>query len=135
MKKCYSECILLPTFEERLRYLQTAQHIGDRTFGGDRYLNQKFYTSKEWKDFRYKIVIRDFGSDLAIVEYPVYRGYIHHINPITAEQLKDGDDAIFDPENVILCSQKTHNAIHFSSNTAIYPALNVRQPGDTCPWR
>lgn len=133
---CYSELILLSTIEERLKYLQRNQKIGDRTFGGDRYLNQAFYTSLEWRNVRHSIVVRDNGCDLGIDGYPVLeRGYIHHINPITLDQIKHGDDCLFDPENLILCSFKTHNAIHYGSSQNIYSKVTERRPGDTCPWR
>lgn len=133
---CYSELILLPTFEERFRYLQSFQKIGDRTFGGDRYLNQSFYSSLEWRNIRHSIVVRDNGYDLAVEGYPVgSRGYIHHINPLTVDQLTHGHDCLFDPENLILCSFKTHNAIHFGSIDSLPKPIVERRPGDTCPWK
>lgn len=134
-KKCYSELIRLPTFEERLRYLKTSQSIGDRTFGGSRYHNQAFYNSIEWKQFRHQIIVRDGGCDLGVPGYEIQNGSIHHIIPITIDDLMHGDDCLLDPENVILCSFKTHNAIHFGGNSPVYDAINVRRPGDTCPWR
>lgn len=135
MAKSYSELITIPTFEERIRYLQTAQQIGERSFGGDRYLNQAFYTSREWLNIRHAIVIRDDGCDLAFPGYPVLKGYIHHINPIKMEDLVHGDDCLLDPENLILCSFNTHNAIHFGNSSSIPSGIITRQPGDTCPWR
>lgn len=134
--RCYSELILLPTIDERYHYLRRCQKPGDRTFGGDRYLNQQFYKSIEWKNFRHSIVIRDGGWDLGVEGYPVIdRGFIHHINPITIEQLSQGSDCLFDPENVILCSFDTHNAIHYGINRSLNKDLIERRPGDTCPWR
>lgn len=134
--KCYSELMLLPTLEERIRYLQRCQKLGDRTFGGDRYLNQAFYHSYEWKQVRHSIIVRDNGCDLAVDGYPVGgRGYIHHINPITVDQLTHGNDALFDPENLILCSHKTHNTIHYGNENSIPKPIIERRPGDTCPWR
>lgn len=133
---CYSELILLPTIEERLEYLQRKQKIGDRTFGGDRYLNQAFYLSNEWRSIRHSIVVRDGGCDLAMEGHPVLdRGYIHHINPVTMDQLTHGDDCLFDPENLILCSFRTHNAIHYGSSLNIYSKIVERHPNDTCPWK
>lgn len=133
---CYSELSLLQTIEERLKYLQRNQKIGDRTFGGDRYLNQAFYSSLEWRNIRHSIVVRDNGCDLGVDGYPVgNRGYIHHINPITVDQLTHGDDCLFDPENLILCSFNTHNAIHYGSSPNIYSKLTERRPNDTCPWK
>lgn len=132
---CYSELVLLPTIEERLKYLQRNQKIGDRTFGGDRYLNQAFYSSLEWRNIRHSIIVRDNGCDLGVDGYPVgNRGYIHHINPITIDQLTHGDDCLFDPENLILCSFNTHNAIHYGQSSDIYSKITERHPGDTCPW-
>lgn len=134
--KCYSELILLPTIDERFQYLRQSQTIGERTFGGDRYFNQAFYRSREWKFIRHKIIVRDGGNDLAVEGYPVGdRGYIHHINPMTIDQLTSGDDAIFDPENLILCSFSTHNAIHYGASTSLHKDLITRSPGDTCPWK
>lgn len=134
--RCYSELMLLPTLQERIKYLQRCQKPGDRTFGGDRYVNQAFYHSTEWKNIRHSIIIRDNGYDLAVYGYPVGdRGYIHHINPITIDQLTHGDSSLFDPENLILCSFKTHNAIHYGNSSSIPQPIVERRPGDTCPWR
>lgn len=136
MRRCYSELIQLNTFAERLRYLQTSQIIGDRTFGGDRYLNQRFYKSVEWKNIRHKIVLRDNGCDLAMDGYPVGdRGYIHHINPITPDQLIHNDESLFLFENLILCSYKTHQAIHYGNEDSIPEPIVERRPYDTCPWK
>lgn len=136
MKRCYNELIRLPTFADRLKYLQTSQLIGERTFGGDRYINQRFYSSKEWRDLRYKIMLRDNGYDLAMDGYPVGdRPRIHHINPITIDQLKHGDDSIFSFENLILCSYDTHQAIHYGNEKSIPQPLTERKPYDTCPWK
>lgn len=135
MMRCYSELIRLPTIDERLRYLRQAQIVGERSFGGDRYLNQAFYSSYEWRSMRHSIIVRDNGCDLAVPGYPVAKGYIHHINPITIDELKHGDDCLFDPENLILCSFDTHNAIHFGSEPSLGRDLVERRPGDTCPWR
>lgn len=134
--KCYSELILLPTIEERYQYLRRCQKPGDRTFGGDRYINQRFYKSMEWRNFRHSIVVRDGGCDLAMEGYPVgNKGFIHHINPITIDQLSQGNDCLLDPENVILCSFYTHNAIHYGVDRLLHKDLIERKPGDTCPWR
>lgn len=134
--RSYRELILFPSIEERLKYLQQNQKIGDRTFGGDRYLNQAFYSSLEWRNVRHSIIIRDNGCDLGVDGYPVGNlGIIHHINPVTVDQLTHGDDCLFDPENLILCSLKTHNAIHYGQSLGIYSKITERRPGDTCPWR
>lgn len=133
---CYKELALLSTLEERFLYLKRMQKIGDRTFGGDRYLNQAFYSSLEWRNVRHSIIIRDNGCDLGVDGYPVGdRGYIHHINPITIDQLIHGEDYLLDPDNLILCSFKTHNAIHFGGKEARPTAIIERYPNDICPWR
>lgn len=135
MVRCYSELILLPTIDERFKYLRIAQFVAKDTFGSYRYLNQRFYSSKEWRSIRSAIVLRDNGCDLAMDGYPVgNRGYIHHINPITVEQLERGDNAIFNPENLILCSFQTHNAIHYSNGNSLQKDLIERHPGDTRLW-
>lgn len=130
----YRELLLLPTIEERIAYLQRRQRVGDRTFGGDRYFNQAFYKSREWKLIRNKIIIRDGGWDLAVEGYPVGdRGCIHHIEPITIDQLRHGDSTLFDSDNLILCSHDTHNAIHYGT-VVIQKAFVERRPGDTKLW-
>lgn len=132
----YSELLLLPTIDERYKALRRCQNVAARTFGGDRYLNQAFYKSREWRTFRHSIVVRDGGWDLAVEGYPVDGvGYVHHINPITLEQLVHGEDCLLDPENVILCSFSTHNAIHYGIDSSLHKDLIERRPGDTCPWR
>lgn len=134
--RSYRELIALSTFEERYEYLRIAQQVGVETFGFSRYLNQRLYSSIEWRNLRHQIVVRDDGCDLAMNGYPVGdRGVIHHINPITLDQLTHGDDAIFDPDNLILCSWKTHQAIHYGSIDQLTIKPIERRPGDTCPWR
>lgn len=134
--KCYSELMQYSTLEDRYNYLRFAQKVAERTFGGDRYLNQRLYQSKEWRDFRHKIIVRDGGNDLAVDGYPILSGgRIHHINPLTVDQLVHGDTCIFDPENVILCSHETHNAIHYGASHLMKRELIVRRPNDTCPWK
>lgn len=136
-KKCYSELITLPTFEERYRYLQIGGEIGIETFGLERIFNQRFYTSKEWKDIRRKIVVRDNGCDMAFPEHDIFdRPMVHHINPISLADLHNHSDKLFDPENLILVSHSTHNAIHYGSYEQIREMVYVeRQPFDTCPWK
>ncbi len=134
--KCYSELLLLPTLEQRYYYLRQSKKPYERTFGDNRYLNQMFYASTEWQSIRRQIIIRDKGCDLALDGYPVGdRGYVHHINPITIDELEHGDDCLFDPENLILCSFKTHNAIHFGEFCQVPHDPITRVPGDTCLWR
>lgn len=133
--RSYRELILLPTIDERFQYLRIAQSVAKDTFGSYRYLNQKFYKSKEWKEVRHSIIIRDNGCDLAVDGYPVGdKGYIHHINPITIDQFINRDPSIFDPDNLILCSFSTHNAIHYRRENSLQKDLIERHPGDTRLW-
>lgn len=134
--RCYSELITFPTFQERFEYLKLNGSVGRATFGHMRYLNQTLYTkSKEWKNLRKKIIIRDNGNDMAMEGYPVAdRGQIHHLNPITPEMILDRDPLIFDPENLILVSLATHNAIHYQTEYHVADNPIVRKPNDQCPW-
>lgn len=132
----YSELVRLPTIQERYEYLRLSQRVSDTTFGCDRYANQQFYRSREWKQLRSKIIVRDDGCDLAVAGYSAgWKPTIHHINPVTIEQLADGDPAVFDPENLILCSHETHNAIHFGNFQNVSRLPLERKPNDTIPWR
>lgn len=135
--KTYSELITIPTFEERFRYLKLDNLVGKETFGYDRYLNQILYTSKEWKRFRDEIIIRDNGCDLAYEghEIPV-RITVHHIDPITVEDVVNRNPKIFDPENVISTSDQTHKAIHYGDeNYLLFIKPIERAANDTCPWK
>lgn len=135
-RRSYQELLSIPTFEERYNYLRLQGEVGIATFGFDRYLNQNFYRSREWKLLRNKIIVRDEGCDLAFTGYPCFgRAIIHHINPITEEMLVNADDSIFDPENLVLCSLQTHNAIHYGDPTKLRQDHVERRPNDTCPWR
>lgn len=133
--KSYHELIQIPTIEERIKYLQTNNHVGADTFGSYRYLNQRLYQSKPWHDFRHKIVIRDLGCDLAMDGFPVLKGVIHHINPLTVEDLLEDTGRIFDPDNVVLAGFNTHNLIHYGYGEVRGYSLNVRRPNDQCPWK
>ena len=136
--KTYKEAIQFKYFEDRFKYLMIGGVVGDQTFGGHRQLNQVLYSSAEWKNFRRDIIIRDNGCDLAHLEYPIEgrRLLIHHINPITVEQVIRRDPLIFDPDNVICVSHQTHEALHYRDErylkTLVY---NERRPNDTTPWR
>lgn len=144
--KRYSELIRLQTFDDRFHYLQLHGTVGYDTFGFDRYLNQSFYQSREWRQFRDKIIVRDMGCDLAYPEHEitdwVIRGgkpirpriIIHHLNPLTKEDVLGHTDALLDPENVVCVSDRTHKAIHYGDDTILKPAFAERRPGDTCPW-
>lgn len=134
--KTYSELIELSSFIERFDYLKLNGKVGRETFGFDRYINQEFYHSKEWLRFRDKIIVRDNGCDLALSGYEV-RGpiLIHHINPITHDDMINGNLCVLDSENVILTRLSTHNAIHYGDeNLLILPPID-RSKNDTCPWK
>lgn len=135
-RRFYRELLQLPTFEERFNYLRLNGKVGIETFGFDRWINQRLYKSLEWKQLRNKIIVRDEGCDLAFPTMPCFgRAIVHHINPISEEDLINGDDSIFDPENLILCSLQTHNAIHYGDPTILRQDLIERRPNDTCPWK
>lgn len=136
--KRYSELMKLDTFEERYRYLKLNGKVGEDTFGSSRYLNQGFYSSNEWRKFRREIIIRDNGCDLAIEGREIPKGarlFIHHINPISPEDLYENTDLLMDPENVICCSYNTHQAIHFGDESLLSLDIVERRPNDTIPWR
>lgn len=134
--KRYSELINIPTYEERFKYLQLKGAVGNDTFGYDRYLNQILYNSPEWKRLRNQIIIRDNGRDLGCEGYEIYgRILIHHMNPITVEDIVSRDPIVFDPENLICVSHNTHNAIHYGDENLLIMAPVERTKNDTCPWR
>ena len=134
--KTYSELITLQTFEDRFNYLQLRGEVGKSTFGHNRYLNQILYNSPEWRRFRNEIIIRDNGCDLACDGYEIYgRVLIHHINPITVEDIVNRNPMVFDPENVITTVHSTHNAIHYGDESLLPKSPIERKQNDTCPWR
>lgn len=134
--KTYSELIQLPTFEERYNYLRTGSLVGDITFGGGRWLNQTLYSSPEWKEFRREIILRDGACDLGMPDYEIHgRVIVHHLNPITKEDILQRRRCVFDPENVICVSHNTHNAIHYGDENQLPQKPIIRRPNDTCPWR
>ena len=134
--KTYSELITLPTFIERFRYLKLGGLVGKETFGFDRYLNQTLYRSVEWKRFRRDIILRDMGMDLACDDYEIVgKIMVHHIDPLTIQDIVRRDPKIFDPENVICTSMNTHNAIHYGDESLLITEPIVRTKNDTCPWR
>lgn len=137
MIRTYSELSQLKTFEERYRYLKLGGIVGQETFGFDRYLNQVFYTSKEWRSVRDKVIIRDNGCDLGIEEYEIngHMILIHHMNPITVEDILNREDYIFDSEFLICTTKRTHNAIHYGDESLLPQKPVVRRKNDTCPWR
>lgn len=134
--RTYSELIQLPTFEERFDYLRLDGVVGKDTFGFDRYLNQQFYRSSEWKRIRNQVIVRDNGCDLGIDEYEIHgRILIHHMNPISIEDLQYMSDLLMNPEYLICVSHRTHNAIHYGDESLIVTAPIERSQNDTCPWR
>ena len=134
--RTYSELIQLPTFEERFDYLRLDGVVGKDTFGFDRYLNQQFYRSSEWKRIRNQVIVRDNGCDLGIDEYEIHgRILIHHMNPISIEDLQHVSDLLMNPEYLICVSHRTHNAIHYGDENLIVSAPIERSQNDTCPWR
>ena len=136
MYRTYDELILLPTFEERFSYLQLNGQCSEVTFGGHRLLNQMLYKSPQWIDTRQRVIIRDEGCDLGILDRPIQNQIlIHHLNPITIEQVTNFDPAIFDLNNLICVSKTTHNAIHYGDGKNLPPSTFIeRKPGDTKLW-
>lgn len=133
----YSELIKLPTFDERFEYLKLTGKVGQDTFGFDRYLNQALYQSSLWKEARRKALVRDGGYDLGIKDRPIgERIVVHHMNPISVEDLEDGDiEKLCDPEFLICVSHATHNAIHYGNKNLLNELPKERTPNDMCPWR
>jgi hypothetical protein len=135
MVRSYRELRRLNTLEERFNYLALHGVVGDITFGFDRYLNQKFYTSREWRDIRNHVIVRDNGCDLGIEGFEIHdRIYIHHLNPMTVEEIETGDPRILDLDNLISVTHKTHNAIHYGDASQLPRKLVERRPGDTKLW-
>ena len=135
--KTYSELILIPTFEERFEYLKLSGGVGKETFGSDRYLNQIFYSTPEWKRARRDVIVRDEGCDLAFPDRSINtKIYVHHINPITVDDVLNRRDVLFDPENLITISFNTHNAVHYGDTSLLIPSKPIeRKPFDQAPWR
>lgn len=135
--KTYNDLIKLTTFKDRFLYLKIGGVVGEDTFGFNRYLNQYFYTSKEWRQLRNSIIVRDNGCDLGIEGYEIKSNIlIHHIEPITISDIKNRDAKLLDPNNLICVSKRTHDAIHFGDESILYNNLVIeRFPNDTSPWR
>lgn len=133
--KTYSEMILLPTYNERFRYLKLDGKVGVDTFGLDRYLNQVLYRSAEWRRIRDEVIVRDNGCDLGIPELPIYgKVIIHHMNPLTVEDiLEDDPECVMNPEYLICVSHTTHNAIHYGDASLLQDYI-PRRANDTAPW-
>lgn len=136
MIKTYSDLSALKTFKERYEYLRLGGSVGKDTFGFDRYLNQLFYRSASWKRIRDEVIIRDNGCDLGIDGYEIYgKIFIHHMNPISIQDIKTGSDILLNPEYLITTTQSTHNAIHYGDASLLPQEPIQRTKNDTCPWR
>ena len=135
--RTYSELITLPTFEERYQYLRLCGSVGKETFGFDRYINQKFYhTSREWLSIRDYVIDRDNGCDLGVEGHEIYgKIIIHHMNPITVEDIVQASDILLNPEFLICTIHNTHNAIHYGDESKLLIRPIERTPYDTCPWK
>lgn len=136
MLRNYTELSKLKTFEERYKYLRLEGVVAEETFGYERYFNQKFYKSKEWKRLRDYVIMRDRGCDLGIEDREIIGEWIiiHHMNPVTLDDIKNATDILLDPEYLISTVHNTHNAIHYGTEDLLM--LNTeRKKNDTCPWR
>ena len=134
--KTYNELMLLPTFEERFEYLKLSGRVGEETFGFDRWLNQKFYRSAEWKHLRDQVIIRDNGCDLGVEGREIYgKILIHHMNPISKKDILERTDLLLNPMYLISVTKQTHDAIHYSDDSILMKDPIVRSRNDTCPWR
>lgn len=133
--RTYRELSRLHTFEERYRYLALRGQVGEATFGYDRWINQEFYRSREWRKIRMDVIFRDEGCDLGIPGFEIHdKIYIHHMNPMNVEDIKHGNDDILDPEYLIATTHRTHNAIHYGDERLLARPLVPRSPGDTKLW-
>lgn len=133
--RTYSELSQIETFEDRYRYLRLRGVLGLKTFGFDRYMNQRFYRSEEWKSIRNHVITRDNGCDLGVPGYEIYSGLmIHHMNPISASEIQHGEESLIDPEFLITTSLQTHNAIHYGDEDLLPRGPIERKSGDTTLW-
>jgi len=135
MIKTYRELIRLHTFEERFEYLRLGGIVGRETFGFERYINQTFYRSREWKQTRHNIIVRDSACDLGILDREIHdRIIIHHINPITVDDIDNGNSCVFDADNLICISNNTHQAVHYGDKSLLTILPIERSKGDTKLW-
>lgn len=133
--RSYSELRRLDTFEERFKYLALRGSVGAQTFGSERNINQRFYTSREWRQVRHHVIARDNACDLGIDGYDIFTNlHIHHMNPMTVEDIVHGEDHILDPEFLITTTHQTHNAIHYGDEKQLPRRFVERRPGDTKLW-
>ena len=136
MSKTYQDLLAINQFSDRFEFLRMRGNVGDQTFGSHRYLNQKLYQSQEWKRVRRDIILRDNGCDLAHPDYPIYgQVLIHHIEPITIDDILDRNDKVLDPRNLVCVSFQTHNALHYGDANLLIREYIGRTKNDTCPWR
>lgn len=138
MLRTYDELIRLESFEERFSYLRLQGNVGRDTFGSDRYLNQLFYRSQEWKHIRHQVIARDNGCDLGVEGYEIHKGQrilIHHMNPLRIDDILDQTEYLMDPKYLITTTFRTHNAIHYSDESLLPILPKERTPNDTCPWK
>lgn len=134
--KTYSELAALASFKDRFEYLKLGSQVGITTFGNERYLNQIFYKSAIWLETRRRVIIRDNGFDLGCEGYGIVgKVLVHHMNPITIQDILDRNPDIFNPEYLISCSHETHNAIHYGNDDILVSTMCERSPNDTCLWR
>lgn len=134
--RTYTLAIGIPSFEDRFEYLKMDGSVGIQTFGGHRYLNQKLYQSEEWRRVRRDVIVRDNGCDLAHPDHPIYgKILIHHLEPITADDILSRRSCVFDMDNLICISYETHNALHYGNSETLPKPYVERTKNDTCPWR
>jgi len=133
--RTYSDLRRLESFEDRFKYLVLHGRVGDATFGFDRYINQRFYHSKQWADIRHEIIVRDLGCDLGVPGFDIHSELvIHHMNPMTVVDITEGGSNVLDPEFLITTRRRTHNAIHYGDERLLPRRLVERRPGDTKLW-
>lgn len=133
--RTWQELVRYETFEERYRYLKLDGEVGKETFGHERYLNQRFYTSREWRNLRHHVIARDLARDLALEGYDLHEKIIvHHMNPMMVEDLLEGNEDVLNPDYLISVSHRTHNAIHFGDDKHLLDQVVTRRPGDTRLW-
>lgn len=136
MYKSYSELIKIESFEDRFKYLSLSGTVGEATFGSHRYLNQMLYHTDKWKSTRREVIFRDNGCDLAHDDYSISGSiYIHHLNPITINDVLEERPCVFDLDNLVCTTFRTHNAIHYGTENLLQKILVERKKNDTCPWR
>lgn len=136
MIRTYTDLISIPTFLERFEYLKLMGSVGADTFGYDRYLNQIFYTTREWRHLRDQVILRDMGRDLAMEGYEIHgKIYIHHLNPISKDDIIERSEYLMNPEFLVCTSFETHNAIHYGNADNLRSVPIERRVNDTCPWK